>query len=122
MKTAHSYIAFAAFVTIASGAKAQNAARPDSSVIAGDSVYIATHAPVQSSIDAPSAMRRNVGAAPAPAAVMAQTHAGLGQSKAMMIVGGAALITGAIVGGKPGTIIMVGGAVVGLYGLYQYLQ
>lgn len=44
------------------------------------------------------------------------------QSRAMMIVGGAALITGAIIGGDPGTIVMVGGAVVGLIGLYDYLQ
>lgn len=44
------------------------------------------------------------------------------QSRAMMIVGAAALITGAIIGGDPGTIVMVGGAVVGLIGLYNYLQ
>ena len=41
---------------------------------------------------------------------------------AMMIVGGAALIVGAIIGDTPGTIIMVGGAGVGLYGLYKYLE
>jgi hypothetical protein len=46
----------------------------------------------------------------------------MGQAKALMIVGGAALITGAIIGGDVGTIFMVGGAVMGLYGLYQYLQ
>ncbi|MDE3153059.1 MAG: hypothetical protein KGL93_12495 [Gemmatimonadota bacterium] len=44
------------------------------------------------------------------------------QSRAMMIVGGAALIVGAIIGDTPGTIVMVGGAVVGLIGLYDYLQ
>jgi hypothetical protein len=53
---------------------------------------------------------------------VAANHANLGQSKAMMVVGAAALITGAIIGGTPGTIIMVGGAVIGLYGLYEYLQ
>ena len=52
----------------------------------------------------------------------AATRANLGQARALMVVGAAALITGAIIGGEPGTIIMVGGAVVGLYGLYQYLQ
>ena len=50
------------------------------------------------------------------------TSANLGQARAMMIVGGAALITGPIIGGDPGTVIMVGGAIIGLYGLYQYLQ
>lgn len=49
-------------------------------------------------------------------------HANLGQARAMMIVGVAGLIAGAIIGGTPGTIIMVGGAVVGLLGLYDYVQ
>jgi hypothetical protein len=46
----------------------------------------------------------------------------MGQDKAMMVVGVAALVAGAIIGGTPGTIVMVGGAVVGLMGLYNYLQ
>ena len=41
---------------------------------------------------------------------------------ALMIVGGVALIAGAVIGGDAGTIIMVGGAGVGLYGLWQYLR
>lgn len=49
-------------------------------------------------------------------------HANLGQARAMMVVGVAALVAGAIIGGTPGTIIMVGGAVVGLLGLYDYVQ
>lgn len=49
-------------------------------------------------------------------------RAGLGQPAAMMVVGLAGLVAGAIIGGDPGTIIMVGGAVVGLIGLWQYLQ
>ena len=55
--------------------------------------------------------------APAP-----RGSAGLGQSEAMMIVGGAAILVGAIVGDTAGTFFMVGGAVIGLYGLYKYLQ
>jgi hypothetical protein len=51
----------------------------------------------------------------------AQTR-NLGQDKAMMVVGVAGLVVGAIISGTPGTIIMVGGAVVGLIGLYDYLQ
>jgi hypothetical protein len=54
--------------------------------------------------------------------LMAPNQAGLGESRAMMIVGGAALVVGAVIGGTPGTLIMVGGAVVGLAGLYKYLQ
>ena len=52
----------------------------------------------------------------------AQRRAGLGQPVALMVVGGAALLTGLIIGGDAGTVIAVGGALVGLYGLYEYLQ
>jgi hypothetical protein len=47
---------------------------------------------------------------------------GFGQPEALMIVGGAAFLAGAIIGGDPGTIVMIGGAGIGLYGLYLYLQ
>ena len=53
---------------------------------------------------------------------MQARNAGLGRAQAMMIVGGAAILVGAIIGDDPGTVLMVGGAVVGLYGLYKYLQ
>ena len=56
--------------------------------------------------------------APAPA----RGGQGLGQPEALMIVGGAALLVGAVVGGDAGNIFMIGGAVVGLIGLYRYLQ
>jgi hypothetical protein len=49
-------------------------------------------------------------------------HMGLGQSRALMIVGAAGILVGAIVGGQAGTVIMVSGAVVGLVGLYEYMQ
>ncbi len=39
----------------------------------------------------------------------------------LMVLGGAALITGAIIGDAPGTIIMIGGGAVLLYGLYLQL-
>jgi hypothetical protein len=48
--------------------------------------------------------------------------AGFGQPEALMIVGGAAFLAGALIGGDAGTIVMVGGAGIGLYGLYLYLQ
>jgi len=58
----------------------------------------------------------------APRALYAPQRANLGQARALMIVGGAAILAGAIIGDDPGAIIMVGGAVVGLIGLYEYLQ
>ncbi len=53
---------------------------------------------------------------------LAPNKAHLGQARAMMIVGVAGLIAGALIGDTPGTVIMVGGAVIGLVGLYDYLQ
>ena len=44
------------------------------------------------------------------------------QSVALMIVGGAAIVVGAIIGDDVGTIFMVGGAVALLIGLYKYLS
>ncbi|HEY5491576.1 MAG TPA: hypothetical protein VIK25_10345 [Gemmatimonadaceae bacterium] len=45
-----------------------------------------------------------------------------GNSPAMMIVGGVALLVGAVIGGDSGTIIMIGGGVLGLFGLWNYLK
>jgi hypothetical protein len=47
---------------------------------------------------------------------------GLGTGGVLMIVGGAALLAGLLIGGGAGTAIAVAGAVAGLYGLYLYLQ
>ena len=58
----------------------------------------------------------------APTLLLQRRRAGLGQPMAMMIVGGAAVLLGAIIGDTPGTVIMIGGAVIGLIGLYEYLQ
>ena len=44
------------------------------------------------------------------------------QNRAMIIVGAAGLIVGAIIGDTAGTLIMVASAGVGLYGLYKYLE
>lgn len=44
------------------------------------------------------------------------------QSAAMMIVGGTALLVGAVVSGRPGSIIMISGGVVGLVGLWRYAR
>jgi hypothetical protein len=44
------------------------------------------------------------------------------QSEILMIIGGGLFLTGAIIGDDAGTVLMVGGVITGLYGLYQYLQ
>ena len=46
----------------------------------------------------------------------------MGKPVAMMIVGAAAFVAGALIGDAPGTLMMIGGAVIGLIGLYEYLK
>lgn len=57
--------------------------------------------------------------APAPAA---EARLGAGKNVALMVVGGAALIIGAVIGGTAGVLIAVAGAAIGLYGLYNFVQ
>ncbi len=45
-----------------------------------------------------------------------------GQDVALMVVGVGAMIVGALVGKTAGTIIIIGGAGMALYGLYNYLE
>ena len=45
-----------------------------------------------------------------------------GQDVAMMAVGVGAMIVGALVGDTAGTIIIIGGAALALFGLYHYLE
>lgn len=95
--------------------------------IVADSTIPLTQAPADSSIVGPTrdglraGVRAHATARP-DHPLASPDRAGLGQSRAMMIVGGAALVVGAVIGHTAGTLIMVGGAVVGLVGLYQYLQ
>lgn len=49
-------------------------------------------------------------------------HMGAGENTALMVVGGAALVAGLLIGGNGGAAIAIGGAVIGLYGLFNYLK
>jgi hypothetical protein len=62
-------------------------------------------------------------AAPAmPAPIAPMPNKRQDQGVTLMIIGGAALLGGAIIGGQGGTLIAVGGIVVGAIGLYKYLN
>ena len=65
---------------------------------------------------------RRASGAPLPLRNPAPFRADTRQNRALMIVGGAGLLTGLVIGGDAGTLISVGGAVVALWGLYQYLN
>jgi hypothetical protein len=86
---------------------------------ATSSAATATTAPASNAL-APQAagVTRAVAATEAPAPVpQFRTRGGR-----LMFFGGAALLTGAVIGGQAGGIIAVGGAVIGLYGLWIYLN
>jgi len=49
-------------------------------------------------------------------------NVGAGRNVAMMGVGLAAIVVGSLIGGDGGTIIAIGGGVIGLIGLFHYLR
>jgi len=59
--------------------------------------------------------------APRGAPPVIQNRSSNRNAVALMAVGGAALVVGAVIGDDAGTLVMLGGAVVGLYGLYLFL-
>jgi hypothetical protein len=63
------------------------------------------------------AIRSNRNAAPP----VIQNRKSNKNSVALMIVGGVALVVGAVIGDDAGTLVMLGGAGIGLYGLYMFL-
>ena len=72
---------------------------------------------------APAGFTRHVTATLAlPARPIEDTSRGDNTNVAMMGVGAAAVGLGLIIGGQGGTIVTLTGAVVGLVGLYRYLQ
>lgn len=57
-----------------------------------------------------------------PAALMRRARSGFGHSEVLMIVGGAAVVLGLVTDGAASDFLLIGGAGVGLFGLYRYLQ
>ena len=49
-------------------------------------------------------------------------RAALNRGQKLMIVGGAAILAGGIIGDDPGQAIMVGGAVIFIIGVWEYLK
>ena len=69
--------------------------------------------------NAATAYRANVSA---PLAMASASGSRSSNDLALMAVGGAGLIVGALIGGQTGTIVMLGSGVIGLVGLFRYLQ
>jgi hypothetical protein len=49
-------------------------------------------------------------------------NVGAGPNVAMMAVGAAGIVVGSMIGGNGGTMIALGGGVIGLIGLFRYLR
>lgn len=135
MSIAHRFTTAAAVLLAAAGSLAAQAAStgagadqqvPAVAAPVADQTPVATPAPEQPVSLAPYADKATVGVrqlSPTPPSPYAPPpREKVGSNVALMIVGGAGLIVGAIIGGTAGTIVMVGGGVIGLVGLYRYLQ
>lgn len=107
-------VAAIAAATVSSPALAQSAIGVRTSGVRASGAPVAS----QLTVGARKALVAPAPTAGKPAPVRQDTR----QNRALMIFGGAGMLTGAVVGGNPGTLISVGGAVVFLWGLYQYLQ
>lgn len=108
-------------VAVAQPARAQDAAAPVAVSAPERSQPAAAPAttPAGPTLEAATVgVRHQADAEPATA----QRRGGSAPGTALMIVGGAAVLVGLVIGGDAGAAIAVGGAVVGLIGLYQYLQ
>ena len=87
-----------------------------------------TEAPAATPAPAPAGPSMDAATAGIHAHVVADDHSadrhggGLGTGGALMIVGGAALIIGLIIGGGAGLVVAIAGAALGLYGLFLFLQ
>ena len=129
--TRHLTTALAVIVAAAASLGAQNTQAITSPTaqtppVAASVEQAATNAaPEQALSFAPTVANASVGVhmVTSPAMVPAvPEHEHMRNSEAMMIVGGAILIVGAVVGGRPGTIIMIGGGTIGIIGLIRFLQ
>jgi hypothetical protein len=71
-----------------------------------------------------------VGVRPAPSKVdatqararAARRSSGVGHAGALIVVGAGAMVAGSVIDGEAGTVFLVGGALIALYGLYLLVQ
>ena len=92
----------------AAQASAPSPAAAAASTISLAPTLAATHLSFSAEDDAPLAVNA------------AAARMGPKEGKAAMIVGGAAVVLGALVGGDGGTVLVIGGVGIGLFGLYVW--
>ncbi len=123
MRTILPTLLLTAGATIASAQQATNDSRPAPATEAAAPAQTAQTPPAGPTMDRAAAGIRMTRNADAPHQVdPLPRREPTNQSKAMMIVGGAGLLAGAIINNDAGTIVMLGGAGLGLWGLWKYLE
>lgn len=109
------------------GAQAGVTTPPDSSAVRTPQVTMTSSRSSVDSLAGPRVVRAGVTAVLASRTFPAvpqgsDAHVGAGSNVAMMGVGLAGIVIGSVIGGDGGTIIAVGGGVIGLIGLFRYLR
>lgn len=114
-------IAVAATLAFTAPLSAQQVPAGDA-VVAPITAFMRPVAPLVSLVPVPALESTLTETLPSPSLEPIAPAMTQSQSVALMIVGGAAMIVGSLIDGDSGTIIMVGGGVAGLIGLFQYLR
>lgn len=100
--------------------------RPFHILIATLVVSLFAAAPVAAQQAGPTMHSNTVGVraiqSPAMPALAPMHYDATNSNITLMLVGGAGLLVGSIIGGDTGMIVMVGGGVIGLIGLFRYLR
>jgi len=124
MLSVRTLISSVTLMVAAAGANTASAQSPSTLVLptatASDTVSSADSTTNTGPRMAPTGVRRQ--SAAAGQAAMASQPQSMGKPMALMIVGGAAIVLGAVIGGDIGTLFMIGGTVSLLIGLYQYVK
>ena len=124
------YSMFASAIAIAflTGPLAAQTAAPEQNAPTAVTASVVANAPVATASEAPrgplmkdAAVGVRLDARNTPLATPPKFQA-TGRNPAMMIVGGAALIVGAVLNSQAGNVIMIAGGIIGLVGLWNYLQ
>ena len=116
--------AFAALAVNAAPAGAQSVSQNDSTptpAVATTTSQADSNSDARGPRLASARVAAHAESAPIGAAPVIQNRGSNRNAVALMAVGGAALVIGAVIGDDAGTLVMLGGAVVGLYGLYLFL-
>ncbi|AHG93767.1 hypothetical protein J421_6232 (plasmid) [Gemmatirosa kalamazoonensis] len=106
-----------ALMAPAAAVRAETPATPAPATAPRSVMYEAAQVAARPAASAPVEQQRA-----ATDAVRMERHVGAGKNAALMVVGAAGIITGAVVGGGGGAAIAIGGAAVGLYGLYRFMK